>query len=93
MPGITEHHLDVTDSRTGKSYTIPIQGDYIRAADVARIGAPDSKEDLATSLKARPLHIIDNGFQYTACMESSITHMYVSIILYFLLLIIFPTYL
>ncbi|KAI0103490.1 putative citrate synthase [Daldinia grandis] len=69
-----EHHLDVVDSRTGKSYTIPIKGDYIRASDVARIGAPDSKEDLATSLKARPLHIIDNGFQHTACMESSITH-------------------
>ncbi|KAI1464219.1 putative citrate synthase [Daldinia caldariorum] len=69
-----EHHLQVTDSRTGKSYTIPIKGDYIRASDIGRIGAPESTEDIATSLKARPLHIIDNGFQHTACMESSITH-------------------
>ncbi|KAI2622537.1 putative citrate synthase [Hypoxylon sp. NC1633] len=69
-----EHHLDITDSRTGKSYTIPIQGDYIRAADIGRIGAPEGKADVAALKAAHPLHILDNGFQYTACMESSITH-------------------
>ncbi|KAI5863031.1 putative citrate synthase [Durotheca rogersii] len=68
-----EHHLEVTDSRTGKSYKIPIEGDYIRAADVARIGSAESR-DVAASKAASPLRIFDNGFQHTACMESSITH-------------------
>ncbi|KAL7620274.1 hypothetical protein AAE478_009267 [Parahypoxylon ruwenzoriense] len=68
-----EHHLQVTDSRTGKSYSIPIQGDYIRAADISRIGAPETK-DVEALKAAHPLQILDNGFQHTACMESSITH-------------------
>lgn len=72
-----DHHLQVTDSRTGKSYKIPIEGNYIRAADIGRIGAPENKADVASLKAARPLHILDNGFQHTACMESSITHMLV----------------
>lgn len=70
-----QHNLQVTDSRTGKSYTIPIEGDYVRAADIARIGAPEGKVDLAALKAAHPLRVIDNGFANTACMESSITHM------------------
>ncbi|KAI1414018.1 putative citrate synthase [Hypoxylon sp. FL1857] len=69
-----KHHLEVTDSRTGKSYTIPIEGDYIRGADIARIGAPEKGAGLDALRAARPLSILDNGFQHTACMESSITH-------------------
>ncbi|KAI0178896.1 putative citrate synthase [Hypoxylon sp. FL1284] len=69
-----EHHLEVTDSRTGKSYKIPIQEDYVRASDIARIGAPEGKVDLEALKAAHPLRILDNGFQNTACMESSITH-------------------
>ncbi|KAI1081994.1 putative citrate synthase [Whalleya microplaca] len=71
-----EHHLQVVDSRTGKSYKIPIEGDYIRAADIGRISIPASKAengDRGIQI-SRPLHILDNGFQHTACMESSITH-------------------
>lgn len=70
-----QQHLSVTDSRTGKEYTIPIEGDYVRAADIAKIGAPEGKIDLAALQAAHPLRVIDNGFANTACMESSITHM------------------
>ncbi|XXH05519.1 hypothetical protein Hte_011949 [Hypoxylon texense] len=69
-----QDHLQVTDSRTGKSYTIPIEGDYVRAADIAKIGAPEGKVDLAALKAAHPLRVLDNGFANTACMESSITH-------------------
>ncbi|KAI0009462.1 putative citrate synthase [Xylariaceae sp. FL0662B] len=72
-----EHHLQVVDSRTGKSYKIPIEGDYIRAADIGRISIPANKADNGGRggiQISRPLHILDNGFQHTACMESSITH-------------------
>ena len=70
--------LKVVDSRTGKSYTIPIQhGDYILAADLAQIsgnsfmnGAGGNKAEIT-----RPLRILDRGYQHTACMESSITFM------------------
>lgn len=71
--------LQVVDSRTGKSYTIPIRsGDYILAADVGQITAPDAKNENGDAgvEVARSLRILDNGFQHTACMESSITFMY-----------------
>ena len=74
-----DESLQVLDSRTGKSYTIPIQGgDYIRAADIGQISASDGSKvngDAGVQI-ARPLRILDNGFQHTACMESSITFMY-----------------
>ena len=73
-----EQYLEVTDSRSGKSYKIPIEGDYIRAADIGRIGAPEGRDEAALKA-AHPLHILDNGYQHTACMESSITHMCVTI--------------
>ena len=74
--------LEVVDSRTGKSYTIPIQGgNYIRAADIGQILAPGSpavndSEKSVDSQITQSLRILDNGFQHTACMESSITYMY-----------------
>ena len=79
--------LQVVDSRTGKPYAIPIHdGDYIRAADVAQIIASDTSDANGPTSKVngytgadvlRPLRILDNGFQHTACMVSSITFMYV----------------
>ena len=72
--------LHVIDSRTGKPYAIPIHdGDCNRAADVAQITVSDTSNvngnTGAGSL--RPLRILDNGFQHTACTVSSITFMYV----------------
>lgn len=79
--------LHVVDSRTGKSYAIPIHdGDYIRAADIAQITTSNSSNVNVPTSKAngytgadglRPLRILDNGFQHTACTESSITFVYV----------------
>ena len=71
--------LLLLDSRTGKSYTIPIRGnDYISAADVGQITAPDTKIENGDAgvQVSRSLRILDKGFQHTACMESSITLMY-----------------
>jgi citrate synthase len=69
-----EHYLQALDSRTGKSYVIPIDGDHIKAADIAQITVPEAKADNGDTL-SRSLRILDNGFQHTACMESSITFM------------------
>ena len=72
--------LHVVDSRTGKPYDIPIHdGDYIQAADVAQIIASNTSNanGYAGADGLRPLRILDNGFQHTACTESSITFVYV----------------
>ncbi|KAL9634010.1 MAG: hypothetical protein Q9164_004348 [Protoblastenia rupestris] len=80
-----EESLQVFDTRTGKLYPIPIHnGDYIQAADIGQIAVPEAKYlngeakhmngDTAPQI-ARPLRILDNGYQHTACMESSITYM------------------
>lgn len=84
---VKDECLHVVDSRTGKPYAIPIHGgDYIRAADVAQIVASDTSNANGTTSKAngytgakglRPLRILDNGFQHTACTVSSITFVYV----------------
>ena len=71
--------LLVLDSRTAKSYTIPIQDNFIHATDVSRITVPDVDNDNedASLRSGRTLRILDRGFENTACMVSSITVMYV----------------
>ncbi|KAJ2993393.1 hypothetical protein NUW58_g1855 [Xylaria curta] len=69
-------HLDILDSRTGKSYKIPIDDGYIRAADIGRISIPECgvANDIKNEFKnTRGLRILDTGYQNTACVESSIT--------------------
>ncbi|KAF6223060.1 hypothetical protein HO133_001112 [Letharia lupina] len=68
-------YLHVLDSRTEKSYKIPIQDNFIQATDVGKITLPDaSHEEKNTSVEnARPLRLLDQGFENTACMVSSIT--------------------
>ncbi len=70
--------LLVLDSRTAKSYKIPIQDNFIRATDAGKITVPDVDNDNenASVHTARPLRILDQGFENTACMVSSITVMY-----------------
>jgi citrate synthase len=68
--------LQVVDSRTGNSYTIPIhKGDYIRAADIGQIKALEVQTENGDAgiPISRSLRILDKGFEHTACMESSIT--------------------
>ncbi|KAI1425146.1 citrate synthase [Xylaria sp. FL1777] len=69
-------HLDVVDSRTGKSYKIPIDDGYIRAADIGKINVSESGRvsDAENEPQiTRGLRILDTGYQNTACVESSIT--------------------
>jgi citrate synthase len=71
-------HLEVLDSRTGKSYKIPIDNGYIRAADISKINMPEG--GLMNGIENEPsisrgLRILDTGYQNTACVESSITFM------------------
>ena len=71
--------LLLLDSRTAKSYNVPIQDNCIQATDIGKITIDDADDDnkdinLQT---ARPLRILDHGFENTACMVSSITTMYV----------------
>lgn len=62
-------HLKIVDTRTNKEYEIPTHSDnYIKAKDLSAITVPNG--DLA-----QKLHVLDNGFENTACMTSSITHM------------------
>lgn len=71
-------HLQVLDSRTGKSYKIPIDDGYIRAADISTIIVPERGQLNDTeneSKNSRGLRILDAGYQNTACVESSITFM------------------
>lgn len=71
-------YLDIVDSRTGKSYIVPIQNGYIKAQDICMISAPDRRcnESESSEELYQALYILDGGLQYTACMKSSITLMY-----------------
>ena len=67
--------LLISDSRTGKSYKIPVQDNFIQATDVSKVTISDADND-DKDQAARPLQILDRGFENTACMMSSITVMY-----------------
>ncbi|KAI0912853.1 citrate synthase [Ustulina deusta] len=73
-------HLDVLDSRTGKSYKIPIDDGYIRATDIGKISVLECGRmtDVENESQiVQGLRILDTGYQNTACVESSITFMQV----------------
>ena len=70
-------YLLILDSRTAKSYKIPIQDNFVQATDVAQIGIPENTDNEdGKMLIEHPLRILDHGFENTACMVSSITVMY-----------------
>lgn len=64
--------LTVTDNRTGKQYTIPINRNTVKATDFRRITAAGLGADPAEQLESG-LKIFDRGYLNTACMESNIT--------------------
>ncbi|KAI3322161.1 citrate synthase, partial [Xylariaceae sp. AK1471] len=69
-------HLEVLDSRTGKTYNIPIDDGYIHSSDFAKITVPEHELENGSekeSTHARGLRILDLGYQNTACLESKIT--------------------
>ncbi len=59
-----ENTLTVVDNRTGKSYTIPITNDTVRATDLRQIKVKPEEFGLMT---------YDPAFMNTACCESRIT--------------------
>ena len=73
MPGQTEaapkdalgDHLEIKDSRTGKSYTVPITDDTIRTADLRQIKVKDDDFGMMG---------YDPAFMNTASCRSSITY-------------------
>ena len=67
--------LLLLDSRTAKSYKVPIQDNCIQATDIGKITIDDADDDDIKLQIARPLRILDRGFENTACMVSSITAM------------------
>lgn len=68
--------LLVLDSRTMKSYQVPIQDNYVQASDLSKI---KSKEEDGSEI-SDPLRILDHGLEHIACMKSSITLVYVIIL-------------
>ncbi|KAH6648539.1 citrate synthase [Truncatella angustata] len=59
--------LKIVDSRTEKEYTIPIHDGHIRAEDISQIKEkPDDKTSPG-------IFILDEGYEHTACMKSSVT--------------------
>jgi len=61
----TTDHLSITDSRTGKSYTIPITDDTIRTADLRQIKVKDDDFGMMG---------YDPAFMNTASCRSAITY-------------------
>jgi citrate synthase len=57
--------LTITDNRTGKTYTVPIEHDSIRATDLRQIKVKDDDQGLCT---------YDPGFMNTAACKSRITY-------------------
>lgn len=71
-------HLEVLDSRTGKSYKIPIDNGYISASELGKITVEERgliNGDGKASTIPKGLRILDIGYQNTACVESKITFM------------------
>ena len=62
--------LGITDTRTGKSYSIPIRNNAVNAVDFAAISASGVENGAG-------LKVFDPGYHNTAVKESSITYVYV----------------
>jgi len=68
-----ENVLNVSDSRTGRSYVIPIIHNAISAVDFQKIKAEENKEYPADQ-DQNGLRVYDPGFQNTAVKTSKITY-------------------
>lgn len=71
-----ENSLSVLDNRTGKTYSIAIDRNAIRANDLKQIKASSYGSNPVDQVE-RGLRVLDPGFINTAVVESGITFMYV----------------
>ena len=71
---MSEGTLHVIDSRTFKSYDIPIHRNTIRAVDFQAIKGPEEGSDPADQV-ARGIRLYDPGYRNTAVAESKITYL------------------
>lgn len=65
--------LEITDSRTGKRYFIPIDYNAVSAIHFQQIKAPEDVQNPANQ-NQNGLRVFDPGFQNTAVSKSNITH-------------------
>lgn len=65
--------LSITDNRTGRNYTIPINNNSVKALDFIQITSAGLGTEVADHYD-NSLRILDRGFWNTACTETSITH-------------------
>ena len=65
-------HLIVVDSRTSKTYTIPITDNTIKATDFEAIktGRPEYDGNTTVGVIEEGLKVFDRGFKNTACLDS-----------------------
>lgn len=77
-PTKAEHSLMVTDNRTGKTYTIPITQNTVRATDFNKIKASRhavfGKTDREEYETENGLRVHDPAFSNTTVIESKITY-------------------
>ena len=73
---MSEGILHIVDSRTQKSYEIPIHRNTVRATDFQAIKAPEDGCDPADQV-ARGLRLYDPGYRNTAAMQSKIMYLHV----------------
>ena len=66
--------LSVLDNRTGRTYTIPIERNAIKATDFRKIKGDSFEADPVDQVD-RGLRVFDPGYLNTAVVESSITFM------------------
>lgn len=70
--GTSSGILSITDSRTNRKYTIPIEHNAIKATEFRKITAAGKGADPVDQVESG-LRVVDRGYLNTACMESSIT--------------------
>ena len=73
--------LDVRDSRTSRTYRLPVINNSVKGADLAKITSLKKintmHHDPSTAMLEEKLKVFDPGYENTAVMQSSITFLYV----------------
>lgn len=74
---VESDHLIVVDSRTSKTYTIPITNNTVKATDFEAIktGRPEYDDNTTVGVIEEGLKLFDLGFKNTACLNSNVSYM------------------